>query len=266
MSDPFHPFHDVGKLFPGDKEVISVTPDTKILDAVRLMRERRFSQLPVVDGGGLRGVFTFWSLARHLQETPRLGLQDVCVEDAMEQLPTVSVNHALDAVIDAFKTHEAVLLTSPVGLQAIATPIDALTYFVKVARPFVLLGEIELSLRALIDRCAPGPKLKECIDISLGRGYRERGEAPPEELSEMTFEEYRSIIGSKENWPLFEGILGRNRASVIAKLARIRDIRNDVFHFRKDVSVLDYEALVYARDWLLDRTKASVAKAQGNAK
>ena len=71
----------------------------------------------------------------------------------------------------------------------------------------------------------------------------------------MTLEDYRSIVTSKQNWSLFEGILGRNRALVSAKLEGIRRIRNDVFHFRPDISVLDYQTLANAREWLLDKVR-----------
>ena len=71
----------------------------------------------------------------------------------------------------------------------------------------------------------------------------------------MTFEDCRSIITSKRNWGLFEGIFGRNRDLVSVKLERIRDIRNDVFHFRADISVLDYQTLANTHGWLLDKMR-----------
>ena len=75
----------------------------------------------------------------------------------------------------------------------------------------------------------------------------------------MSFEDYRSIIICGQNWPLFESVLGHNRDLVSTKLERLRSIRNDVFHFRSDISVLDYQTLANARDWLLGKLKRGVA-------
>jgi CBS domain-containing protein len=41
---------DVGSLFPAETEVVSVAIGTSVLDALRIMVDRRFSQLPVVAG------------------------------------------------------------------------------------------------------------------------------------------------------------------------------------------------------------------------
>ena len=40
------------------KDVVSITPDTDLVRAARLLLERRFGCLPVVEGGALVGVVT----------------------------------------------------------------------------------------------------------------------------------------------------------------------------------------------------------------
>jgi CBS domain-containing protein len=53
------PFHSIGRLFPDESPPpVTVTPDTAILDALRIMVERRYSQLPVVAGSEVRGAIT----------------------------------------------------------------------------------------------------------------------------------------------------------------------------------------------------------------
>jgi hypothetical protein len=173
----------------------------------------------------------------------------------MESLPVVTVDDSLDLVLEHLDRHDAVLVESPHGVQAIATGTDVLNYFYRIARPFVLLQEIELALRALIEVSVSDAELGQCIEHALSKKYEGRGELPAQ-LRDMTFEEYRSIVSAKENWGFFDGVLGRNRELVASKLEQIRRIRNDVFHFRDPVSVFDYETLAAARYWLFDKVMA----------
>lgn len=253
------PFHDVGSVFPGEVSIVSVSPRTPAGEALTQMLERRFSQLPVVENGEVVGVFSLWSLAQNLVLSPGIKvealLKNMEVGELMEQLPRVTVKDSLHSILGLLERHDAVLVDSPHGLQAVATPSDVLRYFYRVARPYILLQEIELALRNLIELCAPDEKLNECIDRALAKSYEARKWSVPTTLIEMTFEDYRSIITCAANWPVFEGLLGHNRDLVSAKLERLREIRNAVFHFRSDISLLDHQHLATSRDWLLGKLK-----------
>jgi CBS domain-containing protein len=248
------PFHEVGSLFPEEYSIVSVEPATPVAAALAIMLEKRYSQLPVVDGGTLRGVFSLWSLAHQIADAPQLKIADLKVADVMEDLPAVTVSDSLHSILQLLNHHDALLVNSPHGLQAVATPIDVLKYFYSVAQPFILVQEIELALRDLITHCA-GTGLPECIEHALGSTYQRTNRPLPTDLYEMTFDDYRALITTKSNWPLFEPIFGSNRELVVAKLSRARDIRNEVLHFRPHISVLDYETLTRTRQWLLDKEK-----------
>ena len=110
-------------------------------------------------------------------------------------------------------------------------------------------------MRNLIELCAPDEKLKECIDRALAKSYEARKWTVPTDLKEMSFVDYRAIIICSANWPVFEELLGHNRDLVSAKLERLREIRNEVFHFRSDISLLAHQHLATSRDWLLGKLK-----------
>jgi CBS domain-containing protein len=220
------------------------------------MRTHRYSQLPVLEDGRLRGIFSLWSLAQQVLDSPKLPVHDLAVEDLMEQLPAVTVDDALDEVLDHLNRSDAVVVRSPHGLQAIATATDALNYFARVARPFVLLQEIELSLRALIGACVSGEQLDGCIERALKSKYEHASRPLPRELTNMTLEDYRTLVTARSNWEFFEGSIGRNRDLVANKLERIVKIRNSVFHFREPVSVADHQTLAGMRNWLLDKARS----------
>src|SRR5688572_373528 len=121
MSDRLEPhnvFHDVGSIFPGDFDVLSVDPTTSVASALRAMAPNRFSQVPVVDEGKVRGVFSLWSLSTYLMSSARVDLDQLEVADVMERVPSVTVNDPLDSVLEHLNRYDAVLVNSPHGVQA----------------------------------------------------------------------------------------------------------------------------------------------------
>jgi CBS domain-containing protein len=260
---PGETFHEVGRLFPGEVVPATVTPETTVGEALTVMQTHRYSQLPVIADGELRGVFSLWSLARLVvQSQGKVDPLTIPVEDAMDWIPAVTVHDSLHGVMTLLEEHEALAVMAPQGVQAIATSIDVLRYFYRVAKPYVLIQEIELAIRGLISACVQGVELERCIRFALASKYeRQTDRRPvPSRLEEMTFEDLRTIITAKDNWPLFEGVLGRNRLLVASKLEAIRELRNKVFHFRDDLSVTDFQNLVAERTWLLDKTRHLVLR------
>ena len=251
-----NPFQEVGSLFPGDVEPVCVEPDTPVADALRLMASRRYSQLPVISAGQVRGIFSMWSLTQHLIDAPEVKIQDLTVEDVMDQpLPSVTVEHSLDQVLGYLDQYDAVLVQSPRGIQAVATSTDALNYFRRVAQPYVLLQEIELGLRSLIDACVSDVQLQECINRALSKLYESKKDPLPSSLDKMSFEDYSTMITARDNWEHFEWIFGKNKQLLITRLQLVRTIRNQVMHFR-EISVNDHQSLVSTRNWLLGKDRA----------
>ncbi len=249
--DSTSPFHDVGAIFPDDVDLVSVAPSEPVVGALGLMLERRFSQLPVLDGDDVIGVFSLWSLAAHMAAWPSASIGVLTVADVLGRLPTVTVKDPLDALLEHLERHDAVLVSSPHGLQAVVTAFDVLDYFYRVARPFVLLQEIELGLRGLLGQIVEQDDLEGFLASAL-RGKYEAVKRPiPTRLDQMTFEDARTAITSRENWNYLNGSIPGTREMVSARLDRVREIRNSVFHFRGSVTIQEYQALVTTRDWLL---------------
>lgn len=260
MAEPvpdLNSFHETGNLFPGEVEVVSVGPQTTVGEALRTMLAARFSQLPVVDDGEVRGIFSLQSLAQLVASEVDVKIHELPVSDVMEFVPSMTVRDSLHSLLPLLEQHEAVLVQSPLGLQAVATPSDALRYLYRVAKPFVLVGEIELSLRALIAASVPGVLLTKCIDNSIRKMYEKQEREVPTTLDAMSFEDLRSLVTSGRNWPYFEGTLGKNRALIASKLERIRTLRNDVFHFRSTLTAPDLQDLAAMRDWLRDKARVA---------
>jgi acyl dehydratase len=85
----------------------------------------------------------------------------------------------------------------------------------------------------------------------------------PTDLEHMTFNDYVQIIGDGRNWDHFQPIFKGDRVRTRAKLEQVRDLRNDVFHFRREITAEDYETLSALRDWMLLKATAAEARAKG---
>jgi hypothetical protein len=63
----------------------------------------------------------------------------------------------------------------------------------------------------------------------------------PSSLEDMTFDNYQTLISHGENWKEFEPVFGGNRTRTSGKLKEIGGIRNDLFHFKREITMLDHE-------------------------
>jgi hypothetical protein len=154
------------------------------------------------------------------------------------------------------------LVGSDTNLLGIVTTNDALRYFHAVASPYVLLREIELAIRELLRASVDGSGLKSCADQSLGRYYQEKGEKVPVLIQEMTFNDYLMLLRFRGTWQFFATAFGSNQDLADAKLAPLPALRNDVFHFRRELSAEEYDTLRECRDWLMNRTRLIDARRQ----
>jgi CBS domain-containing protein len=247
---------DVGKLFPAEgRPPSTVSPDATVEEALRTMVEGKFSLLPVVQGGKLRGVFSLWTLARLLQHSKRVGdITRLSIDDAMDPPPRMATTaEGFAEILRRLETDEAVLFGAHAQVHSIVTAWDILMRLYEETRAYVLVGEIELALRDVIARCIPSEQMVVCLERSLRHVY---GIQVPKLLHELNFDDYRLVITSRQNWELFQGTLGTSRSLLDAKLLVVRKIRNSVFHFRPDdLSALDYDQLIAVRGWLLERTR-----------
>ena len=53
----------------------------------------------------------------------------------------------------------------------------------------------------------------------------------------MTFNDYVQIIGDGRSWDHFQKFMGGNRVRTRAKLEQLRDLRNVVFHFKREITM-----------------------------
>lgn len=246
-------FHRVNSLIPDDQALVTVTPETPVSEAFEIMSDRNFSQLPVIQGNRVLGIFSYRSFAK----------QSIKLVKGKDQLLAISVDEFIDPpeyshihedmgrILEKLEKNDAVLIGNPDRLQGIITPSDVLKHFYTFAAPFVLISEIEMSLRKLIDFCLTPEELAEYARKSLANYEPDR---VPTTLDNMTFDDYVGIIRRTDNWPKFQVVFGAGaikRTFTTTKLEDVRNLRNDVFHFKRKVTNGDLQTLTQHRDWML---------------
>lgn len=259
-------FHRLNSVLPTDQHVISVLPETPVQEALNILGEHGFSQLPVMVGQQVIGMFSYRSFSQaviRLSATPKgqkFDPQGIFVEDCIERPNYARVTDEFRSWFDAIDRLDALLVGDPNRLQGIVTAMDILRYLYEVVSPFVTIAEIELSLRALIRLAVDQDKLLECARVCL-KHYAE--DNFPTGLEHMSFNDYVQIIGDGRNWPYFQPIFKGDRVRTRARLEQVRDLRNDVFHFRRELTDEDHEALSMLREWMLMKATAAEARMEG---
>ena len=252
-------FHMVKSLIPEGQKLETVQPETRVRDALELMKVKRFSQLPVVSGNAVLGVFSYRSLAQALEELGPIDtdFRNLPVDEFMEQFAFVHPADKWESTLDHLNNKDGALVGNRNNLQGILTAWDVLTYLQQIANPFVMLAEIELSLRRIIEASVDAEQFKQCTLNSLAKKY-DLAEMPAS-VSDMSFNDYVQIVGDGRNWPLFESAFGKGgwlRKKTVERLTEVRDLRNDAFHFRRQLDEGDHKTLAKHRDWLEMKSRA----------
>lgn len=257
-------FHRLNSVLPVDQQVISVPPDMPCVDALKKMKEHRFSQLPVVVGREVLGLFSYRSfsdavvtLGQSASKNQKFNPLELLVEDCLERPKFARVTDEFAEWFDFIDQHDAVVVGEPNRLQGIVTAMDILRYLYGVASPFVLIAEIELALRALIMLAVAPETLAACAKECL----KDKPEDQiPTRLEDMTFNDYVQIIGDGRAWDRFQSFIGGQRVRTRAKLEQLRDLRNVIFHFKRKITVEEYETLAAGREWMLLKARAAEAR------
>jgi CBS domain-containing protein len=258
-------FHLIKQALPEPQELLTFTPEKPVATALALMHEHNFSQVPVVAGNEVLGIFSYKSFTERVTKLPQNtpNLLDLPVEEFLDDLRFARITDILTKIIDEFELKDAVLVGSEDRLQGIITTIDVLRYFYQVASPYIMLREIELAIRALMKALVSEEDLKDCIDKSLKRKYRELNQEVPESLEELTLNDCVMILRYGDTWEYFMPAFGKNRKLVYARIDQLPRLRNDVFHFKRNITVNEYDYLKDTRNWLLRRITKHEAYGMG---
>jgi predicted transcriptional regulator len=255
-------FHQINSLLPDEQDVVTVDAGCFIQEALALMDHYGFSQLPVIAGTEVLGVISYRSIARALAGNAaltRTRIEELSVEDLVEEFHFARPSDELDTVLERLDQDGAILVGDPSRLMAVAASTDFIRFFHEIARPFVLIQEIEISLRACIEQCASQQDVVSAIrSAKLGR-FRDCDEGRMS-LDQLTLTEQIDIVKNGDNYSrYFQKLFGRSRPLTMQKLVPVATIRNDLFHFRRAPTPTDLSTLASSRGWLFRKVRAATA-------
>jgi CBS domain-containing protein len=213
----------IKRLDAANNPPVCVSPDASISEAITLMLQYDFSQLPVVTTPrDLKGLLSWKSLGSRLALGKPCKRVRECMETAVEVSPNASLFNAIQSIVE----HECVLVRDETrNLTGIVTTADLSLQFRDLGEPFLVLGQIESHIRNLIaDRYQKAELIEACDPSDSGREI--------ESVSDLTLGEYIRLLESPKRWEKLS--IPIDRRTFTDELKKIGRIRNDVMHFDPD--------------------------------
>ena len=244
----------VSQLVPLDQKLISIPYEGRVRDALDLMQQNAFNQLPVeADDGSIVGLFSYRSLANHISKfRPSDDLLSKLVGDMSDDPYFAAPTQNLNSVIEKINTDGAILIGTERDVYAVATTHDLSDLMWSIAQPFMLIGDIETKLRRMMNSVCPTEEMSEIIS----RSYASESNKSQSSLDELSLGELLGVLKNGTNF----GRYFRSRFTDMNYTSQTLDpvvpIRNRMFHFRGQVSDEDLEILRVAGGWLNRKWRA----------
>lgn len=218
------------------------------VDALRLMMANDYSQLPIVDDNEeLVGMITSDSIARALN---LLGLKvsQLKVSNTLQVVRQYRLDSDLSDLLEGLRDAYAVPVVDNFNrVIGIVTNYDTAAFFRSRAEDMMDVEDVE-------------NMLKDCLRIDL---IAVQGQLDDSELKEkisnekgvksfdrMSFNDFIILFLHAARWPRISECVDLHKEACRRMLEDVRDVRNDLFHFRTDISAERRFALKYCRDWL----------------
>ncbi len=248
------PFGPASALLPEDHQLIHVGERTSVADALRIMIDNNFSQLSVVDGANhVTGIFSFRALSSRVLDLKdaNIDLATLLVSECLEKPKYISPNDYIDTTKAAdFREDDYVIIGTPTDVKGVLTVADVFIRLNDFAEAFVLLYETEDGLRELIPRVLDAAALATTLEqINLRSKGSGRGGKPIKTVEDCDFSHYIDLVTSKGNWTHFEAVFPFSSRELVNKeLRNANALRNDVFHFRRQITRADTGMLRHFRE------------------
>lgn len=256
--------YSVEHLIANQGNVVVVRITGMVSEALDLMIENDFSQLPVVaENGSLAGMVTYESIMRAARSF-NLKPDQLLVRDAMVDAPCHYREDDLFDLLDELKLSHAVVIIEPGGYATgIVTSYDASRFLRNRTEDLMHVEDIEFIIKELIRRTYVGntdalgaDQPHAALQPSSAKSGRPSSSKHVKPFEELNLGDYINLLMSKRIWRLCAPILKVEKESLYELLVKIRQTRNDLAHFRSEISPRNRDELRYCANWLRSRYQA----------
>ena len=278
-------------LLSSDQQIRTVQFHESVNQAINLMCQHRYGQLPVVDGQeNFQGqVITFESILQAVQSF-RTGPETLLVRDAAQRVRGYKADADLLETLDDIHRDSFAIIVEDSKLRGIVTTADAAAFFREYAEDLMLIEgiesrigdaiqslyagdgkELELAIAAVTDRTAEIRKrLPSAIKAYLAATTGSASEIDSNALSEAV-----KKLGLPTTVAKFESLGFNDLVQVLLRhgqapklrqsqdsselrklLDQVRDARNRLAHFRKELTPEERRTIKVAAKWLEDNLPA----------
>lgn len=235
-------------------EIETVNAQDTLITAIGVMFENDYTQLGIERSGDVVGMISYRSISRVLSILRKLGadknLPGRQVGIATEEIsPVVGPDDDLIVLFDLLSESPYVIVQGGENQSLeILTNYDLLQYLQDSIEPFLLIEDIERSVREIIQ-----DGFSDDLDQELQEFFDDQDIRTPGEITDCSFGHYPQFMC--QNWPQFEGYFEENGDFVRRLLSEVGDIRNKIFHFRSETydSTLEEELLKFAHGYFQRR-------------
>jgi CBS domain-containing protein len=237
----------------GHRNPRSVTLNTTVREALAIMRNHDYSQLPIVDEQGyLKGLISEQSIVNtYFDMNGSMNLLDLKVDHCQQEALTISLNKDLFDAIKLLESTFAIVVednNKPVG---IVTNFDTAYYFRDLSEDLIVVEKIESELREYIRYAFP----ENAVDNALHNAFKNNPrfqDSLGKSVDDLTLFEYMQVILADENWSKFEGVF-EPKNMFRSYMENVRKIRNQLAHFRGKLDQNQKKTLLAAKTWIDNR-------------
>ena len=212
----------VGNIRSAGEAPQTIAPEACIEEAITNMELHQYSQLVVKgEGGKAEGVVSFRSIARGQLS----GVANTVADCIDATVPTVNIDDELMSILHHFQDHDvAIVRDSEESLCGLLTLADLAAEFRRMIEPFLLIGEVESRLRWLLQQRKVdfNAVLEKSPAMTTGKEKK---------IDQLGLGDIQRVIQNRTTWKALG--VPYHRKTVNATLNDVRNVRNDVMHFRE---------------------------------
>lgn len=244
----------LSKLLEGRESPLCVAPSQTLREALALMIEHDYSQLPVKDPSGhLMGLITEAAIVRkhfHLDGYDKL--LDMTVDHFMDRPVTMSAEEDLFDALDRLKSTPSIVVVADRQPIGILTDYDTTVFFRNLSEGLILVQDIELTLRQHIETVFSDSEAMNTALIKAVGALKSDPSKPRKAFEDFTFGNTLYFIIHDDIWQQFEAAF--TPKEVFFKLIdSARELRNQLAHFRGGLAPVQRDRLLTALQWLTTR-------------